>query len=66
MLVRRYSIEDDEFFRSLTQPFEDWLASGVPARLLKGYRWFRSVNVVPIEHYKRAPACPNPVFRKTG
>jgi hypothetical protein len=50
----RYTEKEHSFWRSLVLPQEE------PRRLTqwhgKGYRWFRSPNVVPIEQWRRNPA----------
>jgi hypothetical protein len=51
-LVRRYSKEDEDFLRKLTWPHEDWHRF-TSAKWSGCYRWFRSPNVVPIEHWRR-------------
>lgn len=54
MVVRKYSQSEEQFFRSVTLPFEEWLSTKIPPRLLKGgVRWFRSPNIVPIEYWRR-------------
>jgi hypothetical protein len=54
MVVRKYTPSEEQFFRSITPPFEDWLSTDIPPRLLKGaIRWFRSSNITPIEHWRR-------------
>ena len=52
MLERRYTDEDDRYFRELTVPEEDralWTTSPWDG----SYRWFRSENVVCLEQYRR-------------
>ena len=53
-MVRRYSVEDEEFYRNLVLPQED-LSAGLSVKWDGSYRWFRSTNVVCIEHYKLPP-----------
>jgi hypothetical protein len=54
MVVRKYSTSEEQFFRSITPPFEDWLSTRIPPQMLKGgVRWFRSANVHAIENYQR-------------
>jgi len=65
MVVRRYSLEDEAFLRQVVIPEEDrhlfttttW--SG-------GFRWFRSPNVVPIEHWRRLSVQPAVSNSRTG
>jgi hypothetical protein len=45
-------IEDENaFWRKLVLPQEDRMRLGIPWH--GGYRWFRSPNVVCLEHYRR-------------
>jgi hypothetical protein len=53
MVVRKYSLSEEQFFRSITPPFEDWLSTRIPPQMLKGIRWFRSPNMHAIENYRR-------------
>jgi hypothetical protein len=48
ILKRRYNLQDESFFRRIVFPEEDrhLFTHG-------GFRWFRSPNVVPIEHWQR-------------
>jgi hypothetical protein len=62
MILKRYTPQDESFFRQVVFPEEDrHLFTTVPWH--GGFRWFRSPNVVPIEHWQRveleAPACPH-------
>jgi hypothetical protein len=51
------SEEDKAFFRQLVIPEEDRFK--YMSRPWAGeYRWFRSPNVVCLEHYRRRPATP--------
>ena len=52
-LVRRYDKNTEEFHRKFTLPHEDWIKHAL-TKWPGGYRWFRSSNVTPIEHYQRA------------
>ena len=52
-MVRRYSVEDEEFC-NLVLPQDD-LPAGLLVKWDGSYRWFRSSNVVCIEHYKPPP-----------
>jgi hypothetical protein len=52
VIAKRYNPEDEKFLRQVVFPEEDrhrftttsWSGE---------YRWFRSANVVPIEHWRR-------------
>ena len=46
-LVRRYTKNVEDFHRKLILPVED-----KPTAWSGGYRYFRSPNVIPIEHYR--------------
>jgi hypothetical protein len=54
MLPRRYSEEDEKLMRTLTPPEEDRYLF-THEQWSSGYRWFRTLNVVCLEHY-RPPA----------
>jgi hypothetical protein len=43
--------EDENFLRSLVLPEEDRRRYGIPWS--GGYRWFRSLNVICLEQYRR-------------
>jgi len=48
---------NESFLRSITFPEEDrHLFTTAPWN--GGYRWFRSSNIVPIEHYRRPSPIP--------
>jgi len=52
MILRRYTPQDESFFRQVVFPEEDrHLFTTAPWH--GGFRWFRSANVVPIEHWQR-------------
>jgi hypothetical protein len=52
MILRRYSQQDESFLRNLVFCEED--RHLFTTALWRGeYRWFRSPNVVPIEHWRR-------------
>jgi hypothetical protein len=58
-LVRTYSEKEQQFFRRLVLPVEDLDPEARWARWRgRGMRWFRSPNVLCIEHYRRPPAAP--------
>jgi hypothetical protein len=55
-MERCYSEKDEAFWRKMILPEEDRLASLVGTGWTGvGYRWFKSENVVCLEHYLRAP-----------
>jgi hypothetical protein len=51
-LLRVHTEEEVAFWRKLSLPQED-KDDGYPGWQGKGYRWFRSANVVCFEHYRR-------------
>ena len=58
-LVRTYSDKDEQFFRRLVLPEEDLEPEARWGRWRgRGMRWFRSPNVVCLEHYRRPLATP--------
>jgi hypothetical protein len=62
MLDRRFSAQDEAFFRSMMFAEED--RQRFTAQPWDGsFRWFQSPNVTPLEHYKRA-ATPSAPVRK--
>ena len=50
-MQRTRTPKEEAFWQRLVLPQEDrdWLWDGI------GYRWFRSPNVVALEHYRRPP-----------
>jgi hypothetical protein len=50
MVQKRYTEREEAFWRRRVRPEED--RDEITGR--KGYRWFRSANVVAIEHYRPA------------
>jgi hypothetical protein len=51
-LVKRYSAEQEAFWKRLTFPHDDW--PRLTSASWKGeFRWFRSHNVIPFEWYRR-------------
>jgi hypothetical protein len=52
-LIKRYSEEEAHLFQSMMSPQED-LPPGTWAKYGGAYRWFRSPNIVCIEHYRPA------------
>ena len=52
ILKRRYNLKDESFLRQVVFPEEDrHLFTTAPWH--GGFRWFRSANVLPIEHWQR-------------
>jgi len=52
LAVKRYTPEDESFLREVVFPEEDrHLFTSAP--WTGEYRWFRSTNVVPLEHWRR-------------
>jgi hypothetical protein len=52
MIVRRYALQEESFLRQVVFAEEDrHLFTTAPWH--GEYRWFRSLNVVPIEHWQR-------------
>jgi hypothetical protein len=52
VVLRRYNPQDEEFLRSVVVPEED--RHRFTSTHWRGeYRWFRSSNIVPIEHWRR-------------
>jgi hypothetical protein len=49
-MTKRFSAKEEAFWRKLVMSEEDHILMGKEWR--GGYRWFRSENVVPIEHYR--------------
>jgi hypothetical protein len=59
MMTKEPSLDDEAFLRRLIFPEEDrHRFTATPWR--GGYRWFRSPNVVCIEHYRAAEMKPAP------
>jgi hypothetical protein len=51
MILKRYNLQDEIFLRRVVFPEEDrHLFTTAPWR--GEYRWFRSPNIVPIEHWQ--------------
>jgi hypothetical protein len=59
VIVKRYNLKDEEFLRRVTFPEED-RHHFTSARWGGEYRWFRSANITPIEHWGRTPRTPPP------
>ena len=59
VIVKTYSIREEEFFRRLTLPVEDIAPEDRWRRWQgRGMRWFRSPNIVCLEHYRRLTVYP--------
>ncbi|MGA8699738.1 MAG: hypothetical protein WB689_39105 [Xanthobacteraceae bacterium] len=60
-MEKRYSKKDETFWQKMILPEEDRLADtewkGV------GYRWFKSENIVCLEHYREAETKPAPKLK---
>lgn len=61
-MERRYSVEEEKFFRGMMLPQED-LPPGIYAKRVVAFRWFRAPNIFCIEHYRQAPAAPAPLAK---
>jgi hypothetical protein len=55
-MEKRFSVKDEAFWQKRVLSEEDHIRLGVEWR--GGYRWFRSANIVPIEHYRRPEPTP--------
>jgi hypothetical protein len=53
LVGRRFSAKDEAFYRRLILPEED-RAEYAALQPKRSYRWFRSKNIVCIEHYRAA------------
>jgi hypothetical protein len=53
-LIRRYTAEEEEFRRCFTFPQEE-MRRFTSAPWGGGFRWFKAVNVIPIEWFRRPP-----------
>jgi hypothetical protein len=51
-MERVFTAKEESFWQRLILPVEDRMQ---PERRNRSYRWFRSANVVAIEHYRRTP-----------
>jgi hypothetical protein len=50
-MERRYSLEDEQFFREMMFPEEE-RPKYTSAEWDGSFRWFRAANVVCLEHYR--------------
>jgi hypothetical protein len=55
-MQKRFSAKDEAFWRKRVLSEEDYIRLGTRARgeWKGGYRWFRSENIVCLEHYRAA------------
>ena len=53
-MVEVYTDTDEAFLRQLVLPEEDRLRLHPTVQWTGGFRWFRSLNVIPIERWKRS------------
>ena len=58
MIEKRFSVKTEAFYRKRILSVEDRKRLLGDVEWRGGYRWFRSPNVVPIEHYRRPPLLP--------
>jgi hypothetical protein len=56
-MMKRYTEEEEESLRRYF-PSEEDRALLTREKWAGGYRWFRSANVVAIEHYRRPESLP--------
>ena len=54
-MEKRYSPQLEAFYRKWTLPEEE---KAEPTFAHRGFRWFRSENVVALEHYRRPKSLP--------
>jgi hypothetical protein len=53
LLIRRYTKKEEQFFRKMMFPEEE-RHTFTSQRWNGGFRWFRSENVICLEHYRKA------------
>ena len=53
-MVEVHTDTDEAFLRQLVLPEEDRLRLHPTVQWTGGFRWFRSLNVIPIERWKRS------------
>ena len=58
MIEKSFSPTAEAFYRKRILSEEDRKRLLGDVEWKGGYRWFRSPNVVPIEHYRRSPPLP--------
>jgi hypothetical protein len=61
LLVRRYIKSTEDFHRKLTLPVEDKRPGAGATWYGGGFRYFRTPNIVPIEHYRLSGRAPAPI-----
>jgi hypothetical protein len=59
-MLKRYSEKEETFWQKMILPEEDRLASLANTEWKGGYRWFRSENIVCLEHYRVIETKPAP------
>ena len=52
LLIRRYTKKEEQFFRKMMFPEEE-RHTFTSQRWNGGFRWFRSENVICLEHYRK-------------
>jgi hypothetical protein len=55
-MEKRFSIKEEAFWQKRVLSEEDHIRLGVEWK--GGYRWFRSANIVPLEHYRLPESLP--------
>ena len=60
-MKRRYSEKEEAFWQKMVLPEEDRIL--IDAQWYGGYRWFRSENVVCLEHYRPIETKPTPQLK---
>jgi hypothetical protein len=58
MIEKRFSAQLEAFYRKRILPEEDRKSLLGDVEWKRTYRWFRSANIVPIEHYRRPSPIP--------
>ena len=58
-MEKRFKAKDETFWQRMTLPVEECLKRGIE-KPAGGYRWFRSPNIIPIEHYRAPEKKPAP------
>jgi hypothetical protein len=62
-MERVFTAKEEAFWRRLILPAEDRME---PERPNRSYRWFRSANVVAIEHYRQTEAARSKAMAEKG
>jgi hypothetical protein len=55
---KSFTVKNETFWRNRVLPEEDHVHLGTEWK--GGYRWFRSENIVCLEHYRRVETKPTP------